>query len=174
MNEEEFSSRQRQRPITGRLPAGAQYTAKDFQLDVLGKLEETQARVESLQESWRNDSRAAKYDRLLKFDSRTLVAVEAIALSLTGYVLQDARSKSRQDADIETTKARVTRLEQIAETNTEGRIRMEVELGELRDGQEEIKRLINAHDKSSGGTIGEVRQGDNARSNGAGRQHDYR
>ncbi len=39
-------------------------------------------------------------------------------------------------------------LEQIAETNTEGRIRMEVELGELRDGQDEIKRLINAHDRN--------------------------
>jgi len=43
------------------------------------------------------------------------------------------------------------RLEQIAETNTEGRIRMEVELGGLRNGQEDIKRMINARDKRAGG-----------------------
>jgi hypothetical protein len=72
----------------------------------------------------------------------------AIALSLTGYVRQDARSSSKQGTDIEATKTRVMHLEQIAETNTEGRIRMEVELGELRDGQDEIKRLISAHDKN--------------------------
>lgn len=63
-------------------------------------------------------------------------------------MLQDARSSTKQGTDIETTKTRVTRLEQIAETNTEGRIRMEVELGELREGQDEIKRLINAHDRN--------------------------
>jgi hypothetical protein len=41
------------------------------------------------------------------------------------------------------------RLEQIAATNTEGRIRTEVQLGELRDGQAEIKALIQAHDNTS-------------------------
>ena len=35
-------------------------------------------------------------------------------------------------------------LERVAETNTEGRIRLEVELGQLREGQEEIKNLIEA------------------------------
>ena len=146
MNEDDFLKRQRAGP--GKSSAVAQYTAKDFQLDVLGKLEETQAQLEAALELWRNDTRAARDERLLKFDGRTLVAVGAIALSLTGYVLQDARSSTKQGTDIETTKTRVTRLEQIAETNTEGRIRMEVELGELREGQDEIKRLINAHDRN--------------------------
>jgi heme oxygenase len=50
---------------------------------------------------------------------------------------------------LEATKARVQRLEQIAATNTEGRIRTEVQLGELREGQVEIKALIQAHDNAS-------------------------
>ena len=62
--------------------------------------------------------------------------------------IQDARNTSRQDAEIEATKARVQRLEQIANTNTEARIRTEVQLGELRDGQNEIKALIQAHDRA--------------------------
>jgi len=87
--------------------------------------------------------------RLLKFDSRTLIALAAVALSMTGYVIQDARNTSRQDTEIEATKARVLRLEQIANTNTEARIRTEVQLGELRDGQNEIKALIQTHDSAS-------------------------
>jgi len=150
MNEDDVLNKQRSRPGAGKQPA-AQYTAKDFQLEVLGKLEETQTCVDSLQALWRNESNAKKEERLLRFDGRTLVAIGAIALSLTGYVLQDARSKSKQDTEIETSKARITRLEQIAETNTEGRIRMEVELGGLRNGQEDIKRMINARDKRAGG-----------------------
>jgi hypothetical protein len=43
----------------------------------------------------------------------------------------------------------VLRLEQIAATNTEGRIRTEVQLGELREGQNEIKAMIQAHDSAS-------------------------
>jgi hypothetical protein len=54
------------------------------------------------------------------------VALAAVALSITGYVVQDARNSSRQDTEIEATKARVQRLEQIATTNTEARIRTEV------------------------------------------------
>ena len=63
--------------------------------------------------------------------------------------IQDARSAARQETEIESTKARVQRLEQIAATNTEGRIRTEVQLGELREGQERIKAMILAHDSSS-------------------------
>ncbi len=166
MNEDEFLNRQRLRSGTVKQAAGTQYTAKDFQLDVLGKLEETQAKLEAVQELCRKDSQAARDARLLKFDGRTLVAVGAIALSLTGYVLQDARNTSKQGTDIETTKTRVTRLEQIAETNTEGRIRTEVELGELREGQDEIKRLISAHDKNARVASGEEHQRDEARSAG--------
>ncbi len=171
MNEDEFLSRQRLRSGTAKQSAATQYTTKDFQLDVLGKLEETQARLEAAQELWRRDSRAARDERLLKFDGRTLVAVGAIALSLTGYVLQDARNTSKQSTDIETTKTRVTRLEQIAETNTEGRIRTEVELGELREGQDEIKRLINAHDKNAKLASGEDRLRDEVRSTGGATEH---
>jgi hypothetical protein len=64
-------------------------------------------------------------------------------------VIQGARNSARQDTEIEATKARVVRLEQIAATNTEGRIRTEVQRVGLRDGQAEIKALIQAHDGAS-------------------------
>lgn len=70
-------------------------------------------------------------------------------LSANFYVYPDARNTAKQDSEIEATKARVIRLEQIATTNTEARIRTEVQLGELRDGQKEIKALIEAHDSAS-------------------------
>lgn len=127
----------------------AQYTAKDFQLEVLGKLAEVQRLAGSLEDSWNHRLAVASDRRLLKFDSRTLIALGAIALSVTGYVIQEARNTARQDTEIEATKARVVRLEQIAATNTEARIRTEVQLGELRDGQIEIKALIQAHDNAS-------------------------
>lgn len=130
-------------------PVATQYTAKDFQLEVLGRLGEMQDVTESLEESWNKKLEAVRDQRLLKFDSRTLLALGAIALSLAGYIIQDARNSAKQDSEIEATKARVVRLEQIAATNTEARIRTEVQLGELRDGQAEIKALIEAHDRAS-------------------------
>ena len=129
--------------------AGTQYTAKDFQLEVLDRLEEMQEVAQSLDESWNREARGVKEQRLLKFDSRTLIALGAIVLSIAGYVIQDARNTARQDAELESTKARVLRLEQIAAANTEGRIRTEVQLGELREGQNEIKAMIQAHDSAS-------------------------
>jgi hypothetical protein len=149
MNEEQLLSRQRNRSSADKSSAGAQYTAKDFQLEVLGRLSEMQGLAGSLEESWSKKLSGANEQRLLKFDSRTLVALGAIALSITGFVIQEARNTARQDSEIESTKARVMRLEQIANTNTEARIRTEVQLGELRDGQAEIKALIEAHDNSS-------------------------
>jgi len=126
------------------------YTAKDFQLEVLGQLAEMQATTDALEQSLANAIKGQEErSKLLRFDGRTLIAIGAIALSLTGYILQDARNSSKRDADIETTKARVVRLEEIAATNTEGRVRTEVELGELREGQAEIKRMIEAHDSQS-------------------------
>ncbi len=126
------------------------YTAKDFQLEVLAQLGEMQGTTESLQQSLAAAVKGQEErGKLLRFDGRTLIAIGAIALSLTGYVLQDARNSSKRDADIETTKARVLRLEEIAATNTEGRVRTEVELGELREGQAEIKHMIEAHDSES-------------------------
>jgi alkylhydroperoxidase family enzyme len=141
----------RQRPRTGgeKSIVPVQYTAKDFQLEVLDRLAEMQSLTESLEESWDKKLEAVKEQRLLKFDSRTLVALGAVALSIAGYIVQDARSIARQDSEIEATKARVMRLEQIAATNTEARIRSEVQLEELRGGQDEIKAMIRAHDSAS-------------------------
>ena len=141
----------RQRPRTGgeKSVVPVQYTAKDFQLEVLDRLAEVQNLAEAMEESWNQKLEAVKEQRLLKFDSRTLVALGAVALSLAGYVIQDVRNTARQDSELEATKARVMRLEQIAATNTEARIRSEVQLGELRDGQAEIKAMIQAHDSAS-------------------------
>lgn len=126
------------------------YTAKDFQLEVLGQLAEMHEMTEGLRESIAKGLESTREpSKRLPFDGRTLVAVGALALSITGYILQDARNTSKRDSEIEITKTRVTRLEEIATTNTEGRIRMEVELGELREGQAEIKRLIAEHDSTS-------------------------
>jgi len=129
--------------------AGTQYTAKDFQLEVLGQLAELQNLAEAMQKGWGQELTAIKDQRLLKFDSRTLVALGAIALSISGYVVQDARNTARQDSEIESTKTRLIRLEQIAATNTEGRIRTEEELTKLHEGQSEIKTMIQAHDNAS-------------------------
>lgn len=126
------------------------YSSKDFQLEVLGQLAEMQEMTETLRELVANELRSnQERSKRLPFDGRTLVAVGALALSITGYILQDARNTSRRDTEIETTKTRVAHLEEIAATNTEGRVRTEVELGELREGQAEIKRLIAEHDSSS-------------------------
>lgn len=149
MNDDGVGNRQRQRAIADKAGSVAQYTAKVFQLEVLGKLGEMQSLTESLEESWANKLEAFREQRLLKFDSRTLIALGAMLLSFAGYVIQDARNGARQDSEIEATKARVIRLEQIAATNTEARIRSEVQLGELRDGQAEIKAMLLAHDAGS-------------------------
>ena len=148
MSEDNFA-RQRHRVIAERAAPVVSYSAKDFQLEVLDRLAEMQSLAQSLEVTWDKKLEAVKEQRLLKFDSRTLIALAAVALSIGGYVIEDARSTSRQDAEIEATKARVQRLEQIATTNTEARIRTEVQLGELRDGQNEIKTLIQAHDSAS-------------------------
>lgn len=148
MNEASVLARQRNRGAE-RAAAGSQCTARDFQLEVLDKLAEMQEFAESLDESWNQKLDAVKEQRLLKFDIRALIALGALAVSLAGYVIQDARSSARQDSEIQATQARVLRLEQIAATNTEARIRTEVQLGELRDGQIEIKAMILAHDSES-------------------------
>lgn len=149
MNEDNFLNRQRRHPSVEKPAAMGPYTARDFQFEVLDKLAEMENLAQNLRENWGKELKAATDQRLVKFDSRTLIAMGAIALSITGYVIQSARNAARQDSEIEATKARVVRLEQIAATNTEGRIRTEVELGELRDGQAEIKAMIQAHDNAS-------------------------
>lgn len=129
--------------------AGSQYSAKDFQLEVLDRLAEVQDFAASLEQSWEKKLEAVKEQRLVKFDSRALIAMGALALSLSGYVIQGARNSARQDSELAATEARVQRLEQIAATTTEARIRTEVQLSELREGQNEIKALLDPH--NSGG-----------------------
>lgn len=132
----------RTRPGTGVKQARAiPYTSKDFQLEVLGQLSEVQELTESLREALQLEiKRSREQNKLLRFDGRTLVAIGAIALSLTEYVLQDARNSSRRDSDVETLKARVLQLEEVAEANTEKRVRLEVQMGEMREGQAEIQK----------------------------------
>jgi len=148
MSVESFQNRTRQRTVPEKT-APVQYTAKDFQLEVLDRLTEMQNAAVSLEEAWDQKLEAVKDQRLVKFDSRALIALAAVALSVAGYVIQEARNTARQDSEIEATTARVMRLEQIAATNTEARIRTEVQLGELRDGQAEIKALIQTHEGAS-------------------------
>jgi len=128
--------------------AGSQYTARDFQLEVLDRLAEVQDFAASLEQSWEKKLEAVKEQRLVKFDGRALIAMGALALSLSGYVIQGARSSARQDSELAATEARVQRLEQIAATTTEARIRTEVQLGELREGQNEIKALLDPHNSA--------------------------
>ena len=143
MSEDEVLGRTR--VAAGKQARTVPYTSKDFQLEVLGQLAEVQALTEALHQSLRDETRKTQERaKLLRFDGRTLVAIGALALSMTGYVLQDARNSSKRDAEIETTRSRVTNLERVAEVNTEGRIRTEVQLLELRAGQAEIKVLIEA------------------------------
>jgi soluble cytochrome b562 len=140
--------------LAGKARAGT-YTTKDFQLEVLGQLAEMREVARELREELANEakknSEAWEPRRLLRFDGRTLVAIGAIALSMTGYVLQDARNSTKRDAEIESATARITNLEKVEAANTEGRIKTEVELGELREGEAEIKALIEAHDSASRG-----------------------
>lgn len=134
------------RVTSGKQPLVARHTDQDSQLEMLNELR----RLESSLESVKDDVKAVKSrSEARKFDARTTVAICAIALSLAGYVVQEARNSSRQDAEIELTEARVSNLERIAAANTEARIRSEVEFKALREGQEEIKRLLEQHDSQT-------------------------
>lgn len=110
--------------------------------DVLERLE----RLEGAPDSPSNKRIDRDAPRVPRFELRTLAAVAAILLSITGYIVEDARNTSRQDIEIESIQVRVTNLEKIANANTEARIRTEVQLGELRQGQQEIKEMLRAHD----------------------------
>jgi hypothetical protein len=131
----------RPRTASGVKARAVPYTSKDFQLEVLGQLSEVQELTESLREALQLEiKRSREQNKLLRFDGRTLVAIGAIALSLTEYVLKDAGNSSRRDAEVETLKSRVLQLEEVAETDTEKRVRLEVQIGELRDVQGEIRK----------------------------------
>lgn len=150
MNLDELLAVQKLRPSAGRPAASSQHNAQEFQSEVLEKLAETEALARSLAESWKAELTALKeQNKAPKFDLRSLVAMAAIALSIAGYVIQDARNSSRQDSEIEAAKNRLSNLEKIAATNTEARVRSEVELSELRQGQLEIKQLLLQHETST-------------------------
>ena len=144
--DEGLLNRSRQRGTSGKQPLVARHTNQDSQLEMLEKLTQLETSLALV----KDDLQAVKSrSESKKLDARTIVAICAIALSLAGYVVQDARNSSRQDAEIEMTKARVANLERIATANTEARIRSEVEFKALREGQEEIKRMLERHDIQS-------------------------
>lgn len=139
-----FSDTHRPRPRAGKQPLVVRQADERVQLDeVLEKL----AHLEAMAESGAATVKAGTEKQALKLDVRSIVAICAILLSITGYVVQEARNTSRQDAEIESTAVRLMNLEKITATNTEARVRSEVELDELRQGQAEIKELLRAKDQ---------------------------
>src|SRR5579864_726143 len=103
MNEAGVLGKPRHHESVQKQTAPPQYMAKDFQLEVLSKLGEMESLAGSLEESWSKQLEAVREQRLLKFDSRT-IALAAIALSVAGYVVEDARNSARLDSEIESTK----------------------------------------------------------------------
>jgi hypothetical protein len=139
-------NRSRQRVGSGKQPLVARHTDQDSQLEMLDKLTHLEASLASV----KDDLKAVKSrSEGRKLDGRTIVALVALALSIAGYVVQEARNSSRQDAEIETAKARLAVVERIQAINSEARVRTEVELQQLRQGQEEIKRLLERHDSQT-------------------------
>ncbi len=138
--------RRAQKTGVGSQPLVVRHTDKDFQSEVIEALSRLEKVIHPPPEATRVSGATSHFAGL---EFKSITAVGAIVLSVAGYVIQDARNSSRQDADIEATKVRVATVEKIAATNTEARIRLEVELGELRDGQMEIKRLLVAHENET-------------------------
>lgn len=144
--DEDVRDRSRQRASSGKQPLVVRHTDENLQMDdVLARLE----RLESVSKPPGSELKDGERNPAMKFDLKTIVAICAIFLSMTGYVIEDARNTSRQDAEIESTRMRVTNLEKIASANTESRIRAEVELGELRRGQAEIKEMLRMHENET-------------------------
>ncbi|HZP63738.1 MAG TPA: hypothetical protein VFB28_10015 [Terriglobales bacterium] len=116
------------------------------------EISEQVAELENSLETIKQEVKRVTNGPARRLDFRSAVALGALALSIAGYVIQDARISSRQDAEIEMTKNRVNNLERIASATTEARIRTEIELKALREGQDEIKRLLEQHDSRTRGT----------------------
>ncbi len=133
----------------GRQPLVVRNGEDDLEAQIMERLEMLEARPLPEPNLPGPDDRRGPF----RFEPRALAALAAIVLSVAGYVIQDARNSSRQDAEIETAKVRLTNLERIAATNTESRIRTEVQLGELREGQAEIKRMLQAHQDETMGLL---------------------
>lgn len=141
--ENDAQNRRRPRGGSGKQALVVRHADEEQQVeDILERLE----RLETSPKPAKNAKSDHDTAQTPKFELKTMVAIAAILLSITGYVIEDARNASRQDAEIESTQVRVTNLEKIASANTEARIRTEVQLGELREGQQEIKAMLRAHD----------------------------
>jgi hypothetical protein len=151
MSYDSLVNKPRQRASAAKKPLVVRGVREDAQTEMVEKL----ARMERSLDVVQGRLEAAKSSgESGKFDPRALVALCAIVVSVAGYVIQDARNSSRQDAEIESTKVRVTNLEKIATTNTEARIRTEVELQALRAGQDEIKLMITQHERETRKVLG--------------------
>jgi soluble cytochrome b562 len=142
-SDETLVSRPKQRVNAGRQSLVVRGAQENSQPEILGKLAHLENSL-ALVEAELKVITASRDPR--HWDTRTLVALAAIALSIAGYVIQDARNSSRQDAEIEMMRVRIVNLEGIAAANTESRIRTEGELKALREGQQEIKHLLQQHD----------------------------
>jgi hypothetical protein len=148
--EDSLLNKPRQHASSGKQPLVVRSTDQDSQLEMLDRLMQLETSLASVKEGLKAIKSRGE---LRKLDARTLVALGAMALSITGYVIQDARNTSRQDTEIETAKARLAIVERVQAINTDGRIRMEVELQQLREGQAELKRLLEQHDSHSRGAV---------------------
>jgi soluble cytochrome b562 len=147
--DETLLSRPKSRAVTAKQQLVVRGAPEDSQPEVLSKLTHLESSLVSVEA----ELKAIKGREPKRWDARTLVALAAIALSITGYVIQDARASSRQDAEIEMMRVRIVNLEAIAAANTESRIRTEVELKALREGQQEIKHLLQQHDTQTQGML---------------------
>lgn len=146
MSYDDLVNKPRQRSSAGKRPLVVREAPNDTQAELLDKL----AQLEQFLNVVQSEREAAKSTgETRKFDLRALVALFAILISIAGYVIQDARNSSRQEAEIESTNIRVTNLEKIANINTEARVRSEVELQALREGQSEIKQMITQHERET-------------------------
>lgn len=56
--------------------------------------------------------------------------------------MNDIRNQDRQNTEISSLEVRVTQLEQMEKQNTEGRIRAEEDLKQLKDGIRDIKEIL--------------------------------
>ncbi len=139
----DVQGRAKERANFAKQPLVVRHSEQESQLDDLG---ERLARLEEMTNATRTSVKAASDNvQATRLDGKALVALGAIMLSIAGYVIQDARNTAREDAEIAATVLRVSNLEKIAAANTEARVRSEVELDELRQGQAEIKDLLRTH-----------------------------
>ena len=101
----------------------------------------------------KNSTAVLLYDQTKLVPDEMESSKQAIESNVAGsdisfFVYPDARNSARQDSELAAMEARVQRLEQIAATTTEARIRTEVQLGQLREGQNEIKALLEPHNSA--------------------------